>query len=124
MGAGTETVVETMLKNGANPNLCNNEDAGALHHACQSGRTYVLMMLLDAGGNLQHRTASGDTPLDIAARLDRREVVSFLIDHDNTVINSTKSMREAVMSGKKEVLKVRGNFMLDFSRPGCVVQQR
>ena len=91
----------------ANPNLCNNEDGGALHHACQSGRTYVLMMLLDAGGDLHHRNASGDTPLDIAARLDRREVVSFLIDHDNTVVNSTKSMREAVMSGKKEVLKVR-----------------
>lgn len=104
--ARTETVIETLIKNGSDPNIHNNEDSGPLHNACQSGRTYVLMMLLDAGGDLHHKNASGDTPLDIAARLDRREVVSFLIDHDNTVVKSTKSMREAVMSGKREVLAV------------------
>jgi len=101
-----EVVVETLLKNGANPNLCNTENSGALHNACQTGRTYVLMMLLDAGADLHHKNAKGDAPLDIAARLDHREVVSFLIDHDQTVINSTKSLREAVMRGKSEVVQV------------------
>lgn len=102
----TETVVETLLKNGADPTLVNNDDNGPLHNACNTGRTYVLMMLLDAGGDLHHKNIAGDTPLEIAARLDRREVVSFLIDHDHSVVQSTKSMREAVMTGKKEVLKI------------------
>jgi len=43
------------------------------------------MMLLDAGGDPHAVNALGESPLDIAARYDRREVVSFLLDHDSKV---------------------------------------
>eukprot|EP00038_Savillea_parva_P001994 m.109131 g.109131 ORF g.109131 m.109131 type:complete len:676 (+) comp10687_c0_seq2:110-2137(+) len=102
----TEAVVETLLKNGADVKIANHEQSNALHHACQFGRTYVLMMLLDAGGDPHAQNALGETPLDIAARYDRREVVSFLLDHDNEVIKSTRSLREATRAGKKEIVKL------------------
>eukprot|EP00041_Stephanoeca_diplocostata_P017302 m.345229 g.345229 ORF g.345229 m.345229 type:complete len:673 (+) comp20660_c0_seq1:138-2156(+) len=109
----TEAVVETLLKNKADANICNSEGSSALHHACQFGKTYVLMMLLDAKGDPHHKNSFGDTPLDVAARFDRREVVSFLIDHDNSIIASTRSIREATRSGKTEIVKVLLDFGMD-----------
>jgi len=102
----TEAVVETLLKNKADVKVRNQEGSTALHHACQFGRTYVLMMLLDAGGDPHATNALGETPLDVAARYDRREVVSFLLDHDDKVVQSTRSLREATRAGKKEVVKL------------------
>lgn len=34
-----EAVVETLLKNGGDPKMANNEGSTPLHHACQFGRT-------------------------------------------------------------------------------------
>eukprot|EP00035_Acanthoeca_spectabilis_P016797 m.350356 g.350356 ORF g.350356 m.350356 type:complete len:674 (-) comp16579_c0_seq12:67-2088(-) len=109
----TEAVVETLIKNNADVKVSNQEGSNALHHACQFGRTYVLMMLLDANGDPHAKNGAGETPLDIAARYDRREVVSFLLDHDNELAKSTKSLREATRAGKKEVVKLLLDYGMD-----------
>lgn len=46
--------------------------------------------------------ANGDIKVPCCARVCV-QVVSFLIDHDNTIITSTRSIREATRSGKTEV---------------------
>ena len=88
--------------------------------ACQNGQTYVVMLLIDNGADVHAVTHDGDTPLDIAARFNRREVVSFLLDNDPSVIQSTRSLREAVKNGRSEIVKI----LLDMGmEPGAQDQQ-
>ena len=107
--------VDVLIKNGADPELTNSNGEAPIHHACQSGKTYVVMMLLDAGASAHVCNRLGDTPLDVAARFDRLEVVSFLIDHDNTVIESTRSLREATKTGRQAVVQLLLDFGMDAS---------
>ena len=52
---------------GADPSIANAEGNAAIHHACQSGKPYVTMILLDAGASPHLSNAKGETPLDVAA---------------------------------------------------------
>lgn len=52
------------------------------------------------------RNLDGDTPLDIAVRFNRQEVVSFLLDHDLSVIESTNALCEAAKMGRIELVKM------------------
>lgn len=109
-----ERVVDTLLKNGADPGIVNSEGAAPIHHACQSGKAYIVMMLLDAGASVHVINKAGESPLDVAARYDKLDVVSFLIDHDQSVIQSTRSLREATKTGKYAVAKLLLDFRMDY----------
>lgn len=111
----SEQVVDVLLKNGADPNLVNLDGDGAIHYACKSGKTYVLMMLLDATVSPNQANKAGETPLDVAAKYNMLEIVSFLVDHDKSVISSTSSLRNATRSGKHDVAKL----LLDFGMDPC-----
>ena len=76
------------------------------------------MILLDAGASPHLSNAKGETPLDVAALYGKLEVVSFLIDHDNTVIASTKSLLDAIPPNRLPVAKV----LLDFGMDACAQQ--
>eukprot|EP00039_Didymoeca_costata_P026201 m.15254 g.15254 ORF g.15254 m.15254 type:complete len:666 (+) comp5331_c0_seq2:450-2447(+) len=108
-----EQVVDTLLKNGADTTLTNLDGDSAIHYACNSGKTYVLMMLLDANASPHQPNKAGETPLDIAARYNMLEIVSFLIDHDKSVISSTGSLRHATRTGKYAVAKLLLDFGMD-----------
>jgi ankyrin repeat protein len=117
--ARCEDVVDTLLKNGADPSVANAEGVTAIHHACQSGKPYVVMILLDAGASPHLVNAKGETPLDVAALYGKEEVVSFLIDHDNTVIHSTRSLLDTIPPARFAVAKL----LLDFGMNSCATQE-
>ena len=62
------------------------------------------MILLDAGASPHLSNAKGETPLDVAAMYGKLEVVSFLIDHDNTVIASVRTSLYHVQQIVKNVM--------------------
>lgn len=75
---GHAHVVDTLLKNGANPNeqaLCG---ATALHYAAECGHLEVCRLLLDHGARMQ-KNEHGLTPVLQAAERTHEAVVEMFI---------------------------------------------
>ena len=49
-----------------------------LHIACKSGHTKIAGLLLDRGADIDHKTAEGSTPLNIAIREKCKKIVKQL----------------------------------------------
>jgi len=60
-------------------NACDEEGFTALHHAAASGSLRAMKLLLTHRANVNARGYDGDTPLILAARLDKRNVVAELL---------------------------------------------
>lgn len=106
-------VAEILLKHGADPSIGNSTGHTPLHNAAQNGQTFVIMLLVDYGANAHAVTAGGDTALDIAARFNRHEVVTFLLDHDISIVSSTRALREAARMGRTELLRTLLDMAMD-----------
>ena len=76
-GAGRATVVDAMLKAGAE---VGGQPRGgdALVAAAGGNHVEVLRILTDAGADLNYKDRSGDTPLGAAVEAGAREAISFL----------------------------------------------
>jgi ankyrin repeat protein len=92
--------VHEMLCNGADPNIENESEHGltALHYAARYGNIGILEMLVEAGGDVNHATPMGLTPLAAAcmfplevlktdAKLKQRQLdtIQWLLDRGVTV---------------------------------------
>jgi ankyrin repeat protein len=64
------------------------------------------MMLVDHGADVHLKNNDNDAPLDIAVRYNRQEVVSFLLDHDLSVLESSKALSEASRMGRVELVRM------------------
>jgi ankyrin repeat protein len=96
-------VVDVLLRNGCQANEVNDHGNTSLHFAAQfyqEGKIFTAHKLLQAGAKVMVMNKDGDTPLDLAARFDKKECVSLLIDSDPTAIQSTKSIVEASKAGQ------------------------
>eukprot|EP00051_Salpingoeca_urceolata_P002668 m.51964 g.51964 ORF g.51964 m.51964 type:complete len:663 (+) comp12259_c0_seq1:485-2473(+) len=99
-------LLELLLRNHADPSEQNTKGESPIHFAARSGQVFVVMLLLDAGGDCQLKTSDGDSALDVAARHDRREVVSLLLHHDPSITKYTRSLREAARAGRVQVVRL------------------
>ena len=77
---GRADAVMTLLANGANPLVSDNEGNTPLHSAVLSGEPTVAAMLLDAGATLDVLNKGGASPLGIACRAANWPLVEFLLD--------------------------------------------
>jgi ankyrin repeat protein len=71
------------LDNGANPNAKDRWDWSLLHYA--GGDVDLTRLLLDKGANPNAETASGQTPLHLAADKGRKAEVELLISRGAAV---------------------------------------
>ncbi|HUS95967.1 MAG TPA: ankyrin repeat domain-containing protein [Hyphomicrobiaceae bacterium] len=73
-------MVELLLSFGADPNATHETNAmSALHYAASFGDTSIISMLLDAGASIELRTATGETPLMLAASIGQLSAVNLLL---------------------------------------------
>lgn len=88
------------LKNGADPDACDEVGLTALHHAGQRGQLELMHILVQKGANVNATTIAGETPLAYAVACNAREftsnsqnamfrqldrVISFYVDHQAEV---------------------------------------
>ncbi|XP_023319360.1 ankyrin-1-like [Trichogramma pretiosum] len=80
-------VAELLLRNGANPNLANEEGLTPLHHICQRSRIFYCIEIkflsindeLNQQVHIDARDKSGNTPLHLALRQNNRIAVKSLL---------------------------------------------
>lgn len=92
--ADVTAVIELLLEFQADPNQRGINDYTALHMAVSEGNTDAIQLLLDAGAEptLRIRIDDCDTPLEMARRADRAEIVNLLSS------SGTQAGRSEVMS--------------------------
>ncbi len=124
--AGDESIVELLLKNGANVSLADNRGITPLHMAAQSGSATIAEILINKGADLnaQRSDEQNWTPLHYAAFMDRSGVVSLLASsgcdlnietNDNATAliiallkNHGDTAAELVKAGATGLVKIRG----------------
>lgn len=79
--AGNISTVQTLLGQGASPNIATKSGETALHAATAAGSLPTVVLLVNNGANVNSVTSNGWTPLHHAARFGRADVANFLIQH-------------------------------------------
>lgn len=77
---GRPDAIMTLLANGADPNVTDQAQNGALHHAALCGEPIVAALLLDAGVAINAVNRDGMTALGIACANGNWTLVTFLLD--------------------------------------------
>ena len=62
---GHDSIVQLLLNNGADVNLCEQRGGSPLYIACYFGHTNTMKLLLNNGANEDLCTMKGDNPLRI-----------------------------------------------------------
>ncbi|MFB7141447.1 ankyrin repeat domain-containing protein [Gottfriedia sp. NPDC056225] len=76
-GAKSKEVIDFLLANGADPNLCDREGHTPLHIAAFEGNTAIAELLLKNGAKLLHNN-SGKTPIEIAEERGNLDFINFI----------------------------------------------
>lgn len=77
---GNTNMVEFLLSCGANPNLENDQGNTPLHWACSHGNKDVVELLIGNGAKLQNN-GFGQSPMEIAEKNRKQEIVTWLKQH-------------------------------------------
>lgn len=77
--AGTASMVEELLRRGADPRRLDNEGQTALHHAALSGDPDLLDRLVEAGAPAEAKNSAGWTALDLALQRGTPEAAEPLL---------------------------------------------
>lgn len=72
--------VITLLKNGANPNLCDLMGRGPLHWACFNGHTKIGKTLIEKGANVKAADNELVQPIHLASFVGKPELVTILLE--------------------------------------------
>ncbi|GMH82952.1 hypothetical protein TL16_g09434 [Triparma laevis f. inornata] len=81
---GQNHVIEWLLKQGADPNMCNDQDRSPMYRAAFNGHSATIQLLLEAGadreildkvGKRGRTPGSGERPFDVAKDTASREVI-------------------------------------------------
>lgn len=78
VGADNYDIVYTLLKSGANPNLCTNQGQSALHISAIIGNEKVVRLLLAFKAHTNVLDTSGHTPRDLAIINGHFEIAQLL----------------------------------------------
>ena len=87
-------VLKKMLLIGSDPNIKDSNGWTALHYACQLGDFDSVKILVDTKADITSFSNNRRTPLHLAAKMNRNDIVNYLIDKilenksiDNKIIN-------------------------------------
>lgn len=73
------SAVATLITNGADPNILNNDAMNPLHSACKKGFSNVARVLVSMGANVNLPDGEGQTPLEIVIRSERKQYQDPLV---------------------------------------------
>ena len=73
-------VLKKMLLLGSDPNIKDSNGWTALHYACQYGDLESVKILIDHHADINSFSNNKRTPLHLAAKMNRFEIVNYLID--------------------------------------------
>ncbi|XP_049666804.1 ankyrin repeat domain-containing protein 22 isoform X3 [Accipiter gentilis] len=73
-----ENLIKMLLRAGANVNATDFSGNTALHYACEMKNQAVIPLLLEAHADTSVKNQDGETPLDIARRLQFHNIESML----------------------------------------------
>lgn len=83
---GLTVGIETLLENGADPNVTDDKGQTPLHFIAQKGiGKNQVQLLLEHGADLNRRDDAGQTPLDYAKKAKRKSLVDFLTNLGATI---------------------------------------
>lgn len=75
---GHERIVDMLLKNGADPNVREQNGYTPLHAAAQNGDVATIRTLIYGGADLDAKSNNGKTPLDLALEAGHGEAAKLL----------------------------------------------
>lgn len=83
--AGRIESVQTLLTNGARPDVVDANGDSPLHHAARTRDPIIAAMLLDAGADVNCVNGEGLTPLGVACRAGNEAVIRLLLERGGAV---------------------------------------
>jgi ankyrin repeat protein len=78
---GDRTLVELLVRYGANVNSLDKYEETSLHKAARQGHLEVVRFLIINGAEIEAKTKHGITPLYLAAARERKDVALLLLDY-------------------------------------------
>ena len=108
---GNDSMVDTLIKAGANANTVTDVSSGTpLHAAAAGGHLSVARILLENGASVVLETKLGHTPLHIAAAANRLKVVQMLLEHGAnpkaTAKDGSIPLHKAQAAGHSDVMQL------------------
>lgn len=106
----SDTMLRTLLDNGASPGLRDNKGMIALHYATWQGSPKSVQILLQKGSPVNEQALNGETPLHLASQHGHFEVATLLLNQhaDPTICNKDlkTSLDLACEFGKTRVVEL------------------
>jgi ankyrin repeat protein len=78
------TIIEILIKKGANPNAKDLHGNTPLHVACAYNSLSATTALLKCGANTQERNKEGKTPLDYARKKNYYDIVHLIEEYERS----------------------------------------
>jgi len=82
-----QEIARLLINQGANVDIRDLEELTPLHNAAWNGYLDMVKLLLAAGADINATSYAGRTPLSVARRRNRTEVIEFLQDKLQPVVN-------------------------------------
>eukprot|EP00117_Sycon_ciliatum_P032540 scpid94287/ scgid5723/ len=96
------------------PNIANRDGETPLHFIVkkmQVGQPLTMVRLLQGGANAGSKNSSGDTPLTLAARLNKIDAVSLLVDSCRQLAQDARPLIEAARTGRMMLCTPSGSMV-------------
>jgi ankyrin repeat protein len=74
-------IVQRLLEHGANPNIHEDNQTTALHHALSHGSLKAAQLLLSYGAMVDEKDKKGKTPFQVAASKGHDKLMKLLLEH-------------------------------------------
>lgn len=98
-------LMELLLKYGANPNhLATYQITSILHYAAANGEEEIVKLLIENGADVNIKNRRKETPLDVAAKMYRVEIVEILVKNGGVTNSELGSQK---LSDLKQILHKR-----------------
>jgi ankyrin repeat protein len=107
--SGNESIVQSLLERGEDPNQRNRDGWSAIHFAAEEGHLEIVRMLLIAGANPDAVSSYGTSPLHCAANGGHVSIVSLLLRQSADPLKSTchgwTALHHATFMGHSNVVR-------------------